>query len=231
MSSSEELLRDKIASQARWHLNSWGGKWDSRTDKLGSNKIAGKLCADEATRERQGGTLISYIYAVAGHPQAHKCLTISKAAVELYGRANYTPAERNNTDICSWCGIFALYIYKMAGLKNLPDWDSLKVHGVSTVSGTNKLLDKKLCHFSTAVVPKKGDIGVIGARAVKDKDGKVIIKVGQNHHFIVTDVGNGRVETIDGNAGALMEIVPNDYSIADILKTGGFYTPIWENCT
>ena len=92
------------------------------------------------------------------------------------------------------------------------------------------MLSRDKCQFATSTVPKRGDIGVIGAREVRDKAGHVIIKVGQNHHVIVTDVGNGSVDSIDGNAGNLMEIVKNNYSISKVLLTGGFYTPIWENC-
>ena len=231
--NNEEAIRSRIVDQARWHLSNWGGKWDPTIERPGSHmhKIAGKLCADPASRERQGGILISHIFTIAGHPQAPRCLTISEAAVKMYTRSGgYTAAERNNTDICSWCGIFALYIHKMAGLNRLPAWDDLKVYRVSTKKGTNRLLEKKHCHYETSSVPKRGDIGVIGAREVRDKTGKVTIKVGQNHHFIVTDVVNrSLVKSIDGNAGMLMEIVENDYKISDILLTGGFYTPIWEN--
>lgn len=78
--------------------------------------------------------------------------------------------------------------------------------------------------------PDEAEAGVIGAREVKDSTGKVIIKMGQNHHFIITDVKGGSVDSIDGNAGALMEIISNSYTISDVMKTGGFYTPIWENC-
>lgn len=231
---NEEALRAKIRDQAQWHLDCWGGKWDPKVDQVGPTKykVAGKLCADPVTRARQGGILISTIFTIAGHPQATRCLTISEASVKMYNReGGYTASERNNTDICSWCGIFALYIYKMSGLVKLPAWDDLKVYGVSTEKGNKKkLLRREECHFATSTVPKKGDIGVIGAREVRDSTGKVIIKVGQNHHFIVTEVGKGSVKSIDGNAGALMEIIDNEYTISKVLLTGGFYTPIWENC-
>ncbi len=229
--ADEEAAREMIVNNARNHLASWGGKWDPAVDKLGPTnpKVAGKLCANEQTRARQGGAQISTIFSVAGHKQAIRCLTISKAAVEMYTReGGYAASERNNTDIVSWCGIFALYIYKISGLKKMPAWDDLKVFGVSSEKG--KLLTKEKCSLTTTAKPQRGDIGVIGAREVKDKDGKVIIKMGQNHHFIVTDVKESSVDSIDGNAGALMEIISNTYTISDVMKTGGFYTPIWENC-
>jgi hypothetical protein len=230
---NEEATRQKIIDHAQWHLQNWGGKWDSSVDQASPTKykVAGKLCADPVTRARQGGVLISTIFTIAGHPQAPRCLTLSVEAEKMYNRPEgYTPSERNNTDICSWCGIFALYIYKMAGCHKLPAWDDLKVYGVSTEKGGKKLLSREKCHFATSMKPKRGDIGVIGAREVRDNTGKVIIKVGQNHHFIVTDVGNGGVKSIDGNAGSLMEIVENTYTIPKVNLTGGFYTPIWENC-
>jgi hypothetical protein len=230
---NEELIRQKILNQAKWHLDNWGGKWDPEVDKPSPTKykVAGKLCADPATRARQGGILISTVFTIAGHPQAPRCLTLSVEAEKMYNRpGGYLPSERNNTDICSWCGIFALYIYKMAGCHKLPGWDDLKVFGVSTVKGTKKLLPKEECHFATSTKPKRGDIGVIGAREVRNSKGEVIIKVGQNHHFIVTDVDGGSVKSIDGNAGNLMEIIDNSYTIPKVLLTGGFYTPIWENC-
>lgn len=228
---NEEVLRGKILAQARWHLDNWGGVWDRNVDKVGvtKHKIAGKLCADPATRARQGGILIAHIFTIAGVSQAPKCLTLSVEAEKMYGRT-YTPAERNNTDIGSWCGIFALYVYKMAGCNKLPGWDGLKVHGVSTEKGSNKRLDRKFCHFELTGKPKKGDIGVIGAREVRNPDGSIKIKVGQNHHFIVTDVQGTSIKSIDGNAGALMEIVTGDYTKSKVMETGGFYTPIWENC-
>jgi hypothetical protein len=227
----EVAARDMIVSNALNHFKTWGGKWDPAVDKLGPSnlKIAGKFCSDTTTRARQGGAQMYTIFSVAGHPQAMRCLTISEESVKMYNRpGGYSAKERNNTDICSWCGIFALYIYKISGLRKMPAWDDLKVYGVSSEGG--KLLPKERCQLTTSATPKKGDIGVIGAREVKDAAGNVIIKMGQNHHFIVTDVKNGSVDSVDGNAGASMEILTNSYQISNVLKSGGFYTPIWENC-
>jgi hypothetical protein len=229
--AEETAAREFIVNNAWSHLKTWGGKWNSDIDKVGPQnlKVAGKLCADETTRARQGGPQIMTIFSIAGVPDAYKCLTISREAVKMYTRPEgYTAKERNNTDIPSWCGIFCLYIYKLSGLKKLPAWADLKVFGVSAEG--KKLLPRERCHLQTTAKPKRGDIGVIGAREVRDKDGKVIVKMGQNHHFIVTDVNGGSVSSTDGNAGALMEIVSNSYEISKVLLSGGFYTPIWENC-
>ena len=46
--------------------------------------------------------------------------------------------------------------------------------------------------------------------------------MGQNHHFIVTDVKNGSVDSVDGNAGASMEILTNNYQISNVLKAADF---------
>lgn len=230
--AGEAEARDRIVHIAGAHLAQWGGAWN-KDDKLGiSQKIAGKKCIDPVTRFRQGGAQIALFFSTMGVPNAAKCITISTAAEEMYGR-KYTPQERNNIDIASWCGIFAFYIYKLAGLKKIPNWSAIKVHGVSThkVGGVSKAVPRELCQMQTTTTPKKGDIGVIGAREVRDKNtGEVIIKMGQNHHFIITDVVGGRVDSIDGNAGMQMEILGNNYKITDVLLSGGFYTPIWENC-
>lgn len=160
-------MRQKIVDQARWHLNSWGGVWDPTVDKVGvdKHKVAGKLCADPVTRARQGGLLIAHIFTIAGVSQAPKCLTLSREAEMMYGR-KYTAEERNTIDIGSWCGMFALYIYKMAGLGKMPSWP-LKVLGISKEDG--KPLDKSKCQMATTTEPQKGDIGIIGARQAKTR--------------------------------------------------------------
>lgn len=230
--ADEAAAREAIANIARAHLAQWGGVWDPNTDKPGlTQKIAGKICIDEITRLRQGGPQIALFFSTMAVPNSQKCLTISKEAVEMYGRS-YTANERNNTDIPSWCGIFAFYIYKIAGLKKIPAWSAIKVYGVSTerVNGVPKQVPKERCQMKTTTKPQKGDIGIVGARPILDSNGKVIVPIGQNHHFIVTDVNGGSVSSIDGNSGARMEILSNNYTISEVIKTGGFYTPIWENC-
>jgi len=229
---NEAEARERIVQTARSHLQQWGGSWDPNVDTLGlSTKIAGKLCIDPITRFRQGGAQIALFFSTMGVPGPAKCITISKEAEAMYGRV-YTPAERNNIDIVSWCGIFAFYIYKLSGLKKIPNWSDIKIHGISTekVGGTTKSLPLDRCQMRMTTTPQRGDIGVIGAREVRNPDGTIKIKMGQNHHFVVTDVGNGSVDSIDGNAGMSMEIAKNNYTVPNVLLTGGFYTPIWETC-
>lgn len=232
--ADEAAARDQIAKVARAHLAQWGGEWIQGVDQKGlTQKIAGKICIDETTRLRQGGPQIALFFSAMGVPHSHRCLTISKEAVAMYDRT-YTAAERNAIDIQSWCGIFAFYIYKIAGLKKIPNWSAIKIYGVSTEknpSGTARLVSKEKCHMMTTTTPKKGDIGLLDAYAVVDKKGKVLKAVGQNHHFIVTDViGGAAVSSVDGNSGAHMGILGNKYEISRVLNGGGFYTPIWENC-
>ncbi len=232
--AEESAIRDRIVNIAQAHLGQWGGEWKSGIDKPSQSlKIAGKICIDEVTRLRQGGSQIALFFSTMGVANPQKCLTISKEAVAMYGR-KYTATERNNIDIASWCGIFAFYIYKLAGLGKIPSWSAIRIHGVSNekLPGSTKPTNvpKERCQMRTTATPKKGDIGVIGARPVFGKDGKVVTEVGQNHHFIVTDVVGKSVTSIDGNSGLNMEILGNNYAISDVLLSGGFYTPIWENC-
>ena len=232
--ADEAEARARICHIARSHFEQWGGAWNPKIDVPGlSPKIAGKICIDPVTRLRQGGEKIALIFSTMGVPNAARCLTLSKPAEDMYNRkGGYSANERNNTDIISWCGIFAFYTYRLSGLKKIPDWSSIKIHGISTekVGGQSKTVPRARCHMAVTNTPKPGDIGVIGAREVRDGAGNVVIKMGQNHHFVVTEVGNGSVQTVDGNAGMYMEILKNSYSIPNVLKSGGFYTPIWENC-
>jgi hypothetical protein len=143
-----------------------------------------------------------------GNPRiAGKCLTISKEAEAMYQRA-YTAQERNNTDIVSWCGIFALYVYKMAGLK-MSSWP------LRWAPGSPKP-EHELRVLGPAERPKPGDIGI-----------KEPFK--GNHHFVIVEVNGGQVKSIDGNCDPLMQIDRRQYSASTIKgQGGGFLTPIWE---
>ena len=106
----------------------------------------------------------------------------------------------------SWCGIFALYVCKLSGLKMSP-WPLKYLKG----DGIDEL--------SVSAKPRTGDIGIVDARNTNRLT---------NHHFIVTDVQGGVVKSIDGNAGMLMEIVQNQHSISKVNSTGGFLSPVWS---
>lgn len=81
----------------------------------------------------------------------------------------------------SWCGIFATYCIKKAGI-NIGNWQMGK--GVSAY-GTLKPTD----------TPQPGDIGYIDQP--------------NQHHCIISKVDGDTIESIDGNSGLFSEIIEN----------------------
>src|SRR5262249_23027132 len=146
----------------------------------------------QGTQTRQGGFSLASIHQIAG-ADGSKCQTISPTAIAMYQKYSDSdpPAtERNNTDFPSWCGICALYIWKVAGLKKMPGWTQ-----------------KPFNPFGTSITPVKflsridrGDIGIISPS-------------GRNHHFVVTSINGINVKSIDGNAGFYQSIVASSYEI------------------
>jgi hypothetical protein len=199
----ELAARKRIVDNGKrmYSLHHWGPGFKPSP---GNPRIAGKLVANSTTRLRQGGPALATIFTVAGVGAA-KCLTLSLQAEQMYQR-NYTAQERNIIDIISWCGIFALYVYKISGLK-MSSWPLRYMQG------------KDRDELAVTTKPQIGDIGIVDARG----PGKIT-----NHHFIVTDVQGGVVKSIDGNAGLLMEIVQSQHIIQKVAATGGFLSPIWS---
>jgi hypothetical protein len=208
-STAEQLARQQIVTFAKRQYQEFG--WHSNTTFSPSNpRIAGARCADAATRRRQGGLQLSNIFALAGGPNPSRCLTLSPQAEAMYARGNYSPYDRNNIDIVSWCGIFALFCYKGSGLK-MSGWPLRYSIGKPGPADQLRILQP-----SEQVQP--GDIGIVSPGV-------------RNHHFIVTEVSGATVSSIDGNAGLLMEIVRKDgqYSIPQVRASGGgFLTPLWD---
>lgn len=203
---TEDAARERIRQVALAELNTYG--WGP-SEKPGVNnpRIAAKICADRATRARQGGKHLTEIFTGAG-VSAARCPTISVEAEKMYQRS-YTAAERNNTDIVSWCGIFSLYCHKMAGLR-LSGWP-LK-YSVGGKVGAKDEYRIKLANKP----PKVGDIGVVEP-------------TGLNHHFVIVGVDGTTLQTVDGNSGLFSEIIGKTYTLATVQgKSGYFLEPIWE---
>lgn len=177
----EDAQRQRIVDVAQASLDSWG--WGaSAVTPDGSPRIAAARGVGGGlggSRARQGGVTLAAIYAMAS-AGGSKCLTISSQMEAIYQQNpadEKSKADRRtaiNNDIGSWCGIFATYCYRSAGLSIA--WEDVR-------SQSTKHFDKLLPN----VAVRKGDIGVYDRTF--------------NHHFVVVkDAAPGeRVYSIDGN--------------------------------
>jgi len=182
---AEEAWRQRIVNVARSSLDVWG--WGGQQPVAdGSARIAaawGYGPSNAGFRARQGGPALAMIYQMAAAGGA-KCLAISNKAEAAYKQPDGTPGRRdiiNQEDIGSWCGIFATYCLRAAGLKT--NWTQVKTQDPNYYE---KLLP------NAAV--RKGDIGIY----LFGNTGGVV-----NHHFVaVEDAAPGQpLQTIDGNVG------------------------------
>lgn len=204
----EAAARSTIVNVALQQLAAFGG-FQPPASPL-KPAIAGALCASPITRARQGGAQLAAIFTAAGVSSASKCPTISVQAEQMYQRVHST-TERNILDIPSWCGIFALYVLRVSGLR-LSDWP-LK-WSIGTVKPTDEF---RLLGASEAPLP--GDLGI-----KLRQHGAVL-----NHHFVVVAAGGETVSSVDGNVGGRQEIQSRSYTRAEIRDSGGgFLRPIWE---
>jgi hypothetical protein len=149
-------------------------------------------------------------------PPPFACLTLSETA-----EANYAAgaAGRIDWDIPSWCGIFALAVYRASGLK-MSSWP-LKIKGFTSKK------PPELRSVVRAEDLKRGDLGICDFR--KDHE---------NHHFLVVDKQGDSLTTIEGNvplftSTAIVQTIVrrNKYRVSQILQDpfSGFLSPIWAN--
>jgi hypothetical protein len=203
--AGEAEARKKITDWATLEHSLYGWKLGDKPGPLNPH-IATQLCAEQLTRLRQGGVHLTQIFATAGVASA-ACLTISQKAEKMY-QGKYSAQMQNSTDIPNWCGIFAVYCYRMATLN--VSWP-LKINVV--------MKDKSQAQFRTLVIPKEtpkaGDIGVVDSP-------------GANHHFIVLEPGGQAFETIEANA-ALGSIARGHRTLAKFNPKNDYYlTPYWD---
>ncbi|MBL8229811.1 MAG: peptidoglycan-binding protein [Bryobacterales bacterium] len=203
---SEDAARERIRQIAVAELATYG--WNpAERPSVQNPRIAAKLCADASTRARQGAKHLTEIFTGAG-VSAARCPTISVEAERMYQR-KYDAAERNRVDIVSWCGIFSLYVHRMAGLK-VSGWP-LKY----SIGGKSKPGDEYRIKLANKP-PKVGDIGVVEP-------------TGLNHHFVIVGVDGTTMQTVDGNSGLFSEIVGKTYTLSGVQGKGGYFLePIWE---
>jgi len=133
-SGDEAETRKRIVNIALTAFSQWGWGADGRVKPDGSMRIAaarGHGPSVMGKRPRQGGVALAAIYEMAGVGGAN-CVAISQDVEALYqtNPQMMTPAEaaarreKLNNDIGSWCGIFATYCYRAAGLK--VNWHDVK---------------------------------------------------------------------------------------------------------
>lgn len=210
----EAVARQRVVRTAEEFVHAHG--WRAH-DKVGTNntRIAANKCAEPGSRARQGGIVLSTIWGLAGVgiPPPTRCMQISTTAESNY--ANGVPG-RNQWDLPSWCGIFALSVYKRSGLK-LSSWP-LKHKGFSSNPEFQAVTSGK----SVA----KGDLGIFDFRPNQT-----------NHHFLVVNVTGDIVTSIEGN---VTQTFGNDrfqtiarlnkFSIKKIMSDpfSAFVSPIWE---
>ncbi len=177
--AEESAIRQRIVDAARAAFEVWG--WGPKGKVLpdGSARIAAAQGFGPnlgGKRARQGGVALASIFSLAA-AGGSKCLTIAPHIESLYQTEGPNKTDiLNIEDIPSWCGIFATYCYRVAGLP--VTW--------ADVSNQNAEYFDKL--DSNAEV-QPGDIGVYDKKT--------------NHHFVVVQhcLPGKHVYSIDGNVG------------------------------
>ncbi|MEX0613937.1 MAG: peptidoglycan-binding domain-containing protein [Pirellulales bacterium] len=213
-------LRQRIVQIARteqqvfgWPLGGAGGQpgyavATANLPPLGSPRIAALYLADKATRARQGGPKLAFIFGAVGAITEHveRCWRIKDGYCVGENEITYEQykAVRNEHDLPSWCGMFALFVYRSAGVM-LPNWTANPFE-----EGANMKQVK-----ANDVAP--GDLGKLEPFG------------GRNHHFIITDVIRQNlggkdvvvgVKSIDGNDGSYQSIVTQTRQVGAALGNG-----------
>jgi hypothetical protein len=148
---------------------------------------------------RQGGVSLATIFRMVGARESSKCLMISQEAYDNYHwtsrskRPKPTPSTwRNQLDIPSWCGIFALYCLKISGVK-VPGWNGSSL-GVAPYTTRT---------VNAQPPPQPGDI------ALRNEG---------MHHMIIVEVrANNQLVTIEGNEGVYQSIIRKETRNCDRL--------------
>ncbi|MCB9465560.1 MAG: peptidoglycan-binding protein [Candidatus Eisenbacteria bacterium] len=219
--ADEAKARDRILQVATQSQQTLG--WRPGQDQFGlaNQRIAASHSATLTTMKnspverapRQGGTALAAIFTTAGVSTAQKCLEINGLAWNMYRTPGLPDNWRNTYDIPSWCGIFALYVHKWAGLK-VREWP-LRFWSKDGADDYRVL--------SASELPRPGDIGRVKSA---------------NHFFIVMEAPSNKQSsfaTVEGNSniitpeGVFQTIRANRRTVADVYADeGGFLAPIWE---
>lgn len=209
---NEDELRDKIVAVAESALLTFG--WgNGLVVPDGSPRIAaarGFGPGMGAGRARQGGASLASIYSFARDSRASRCLTFptERFPLELKSDGPGVPPKSftmeeiyqldplkyvgrrdviNKKDIGSWCGIFATYCYRMAGLTL--NWSQVKAQS----------RDLFEIVYDAGAAVKRGDIGVYSEF---------------QHHFVVVEdaAAGSKIQSIDGNVSNPSETVVSPWN-------------------
>jgi hypothetical protein len=202
------MLRDRIANLAMGFEAAWGWNHPQKSPDPGSQRISLRRKMDDVTRARHGGLSLLVILhgGGAGGAYIQRALIIPAGMAQgeldktdLARDAKLYSEKRNDRDIFSWCGVFALFVLRRAGIP-VGGW---KASGglTSQVAGDKDPPGREppLRLISPAEV-RRGDIGVMSPS-------------GRNHHFVVVDRNEHQLTTVDGNAGFHHSIVRQSYTL------------------
>lgn len=204
----EEALRDQIVKQALAHEAAWGWNHPANSPPAESHRISLRRMVDTVTRARHGGLSLLVIMLGGGAPPQYtlRAPTIPAGMAQgeldkgdLENDAILYSQQRNNKDILSWCGVFALYVLRRAGI-TVQGW--AESGGLTSQVATDKDspdTNRPLRLISPSEV-RRGDIGVMSP-------------AGRNHHFIVVERNGSELKTVDGNAGGHHSIVKQTYTL------------------
>ncbi|MEM6972628.1 MAG: hypothetical protein AAF577_07465 [Pseudomonadota bacterium] len=214
-SEYERQIREAIMQQARAYLAAWGWPNDAKTaPKPPQPNIAVRYFADEETRLRQGGVQLLHLFTIAGAKAEHRkqAMWISKGySMKECDERHY--ADNRNSDLPSYCGIFALAMLRLAGLR-LPDWSTTgSLAGLAPKMGEKPDKPMPLRLVSPSEV-QPGDIGVIDPGV-------------DNHHFIIVDKVQHQLITIDGNAGSFHSIIKKTYALKNYRSKNSNDVAFW----
>ena len=164
---------------------------------------------DPATKLRQGGPALLAILTAAGYPGAANALTIKDNVAAAYAKPKFDSADRalvNQQDVGSWCGVFVVAMYRLAGL-NMATWPAHTTEAIGNIgSGLDGNGQPADWLYTTYANLRRGDIIQFSPS-------------GRNHHALVNAVLHGgtghsphnKVYTIEGNAGIFHTIAENSY--------------------
>jgi Putative peptidoglycan binding domain len=214
--ADDEALGLRVVAAAEAALATLGWR-ESDTPSTANPRIAAALCAGDVggMRMRQGGLALQQIMMIAevGGMYPSRCPTITTDAEAWWQKQTKEGTDwRNAHDLCAWCGIFCIYVYRCAGINVPGGWSG---------HAKNVWSEAVFRRSASAKDVKRGSIGVV------DGNG------GRNHHFIVTENKDSELLSIDGNAfgptagdyskGCKSVIARNRYSYEQLKKEGAYF--------